>query len=122
MREVLEDAEMSVPITLLHDDGSESVMRGIVGRFPLIVGDLDAPSKLSAWVSSPANDALVVQARVTRRDGAIDAYTVLETEPTEGALYGDIMSATTEYALRFAGAVAALADFDPADFSAADFG
>ena len=122
MREVLEDADMSVPITLLHDDGSESVTRGIVGRFPLIVGDLDAPSKLSAWVSSPANEALVFEARVTRRDGASDVYTVMETEPTEGALYGDLMSATTEYALRFARAVAGVADFDPVDFAVADFG
>ena len=123
MREVLEDADMSVPITLLHDDGSETVTRGIVGRSPLIVEDLDAPSKLSAWVTSPANDALR-SLKSWSRGGTVPATFTrsMETEPTEGALYGDLMSATTEYALRFARAVAGVADFDPVDFAIADFG
>lgn len=122
MREVLEDADLSVPITLLHDGGSESATRGIVGRAPLIVDELDAPAKLSAWVPSPANEDRVREVQVTRRDGVRDVYTVLQIEPTTGAQYGNAMSETTEYGLRLIGVADTARDFDPADFSSADYG
>ena len=121
MREVLQDADLAVPIALIHEGGAETVTSGVVGRAPTGVDELQAPSRLSAWVPTPSRTERVQRVRVSRPDGAADIYRALEIEPTTGALYGNAMSETTEYLLRFDETAGLSVDFDPADFDTADF-
>ena len=118
MHEVLEDADLSFAVTLLHEDGTATATRGVIGQQPEGVGDIDAPSRLSCWVPTPASVSRVAQLRLERTLGTEDLYRILGIEPVAGALYD-----TTEFSVRFVSGQSALGqqDFAASDFAIADF-
>lgn len=86
---VLTDTDISVAITLYHDDGTTTDTRGVV-RFVSEADTLDA-SGWNAWTPTPANGSAVRRLTVTRPDGSgTDAYTSLRPggDRESGAMFG----------------------------------
>ena len=133
MNPALVDEDLSVPIVLIHYDGSETSTRGTVARYAQSEGQLDGAfsrSARNAFVPSPASDVAVSHVRVTDPGTGVAAvYRALDAEPLAGALWatGALLGETTRYQLLEhagdipASAIGTLFDFDPADFAAADF-
>ena len=119
---------LSVPIVLVHEDDDENESgrtptRGTVARLPENAEDLNAPSGLNAWTSTPVNTDRVREVIVTDPlTGARDTYLVLSEEPVGGALYSSVAWRTTRYGLREVSLGAPMMiDFSELDFAAADF-
>ena len=92
---------VAVDLTLQHEDGSSSPARGVLGREPAGEGELQAPSELSAWAKTPANESrvtgVIVSAAVA---GTEQRFGVLEVEPHAGALYSKHSREVTQYQVR----------------------
>ena len=92
---------VGVDLMLQHEDGSESLARGVLGREPVTDENLQAPSELSAWAKTPANESRVTGVLVPAAvAGTEQRFRVLEIEPHAGALYSRHGRATTQYRVR----------------------
>ena len=125
---VLTDADLSVAIVLGHEDGTETETRGMVGWQPE-ADALDTQSGMgSGWnatVPTPESASRVETLNVERTAGIVhDIFQVLYAERTAGALYSLLPSfdSTRYQIVHLESAAPAMVDFDPADFSSADFG
>ena len=128
VREVLTDEDLSVKIRVLFEDGAELPTRGIVAYAPpsdtLALAD-DRLTEWNAWIPTPENRSRASRIFVTPGDDPtlVDEYVVLYPARTAGAHYTAVAHDTTRYQLCLVEvAEAVMVDFDPADFSAVDFG
>lgn len=116
---VLSDPDLSVPITLVHENGSETATRGVVGRRPAgatgFEGSFD-DTGLTAWTPPPASRSPVASVRVADTE-----YETLESDETMGAVFASGAFGSARFLLREASAVTTARDFDPIDFSTEDF-
>ena len=122
MNAVLENSgplSLSVPITLEHDDGTETVTRGTVAFRPerdTLFGEDGKGSGWNLWTSTPATDSRVTRAHVRAPSGTL-TFQSLYSERITGALFGSVKRDTTRSQVCPVEVdVSASVDFDSSDF------
>ena len=119
LREVLTDADLSVPIRVVFEDGSEHETRGRVAYKPPI-DSLDL-SEWNAWIPTPEIASRAARLHVTR-GGVVGVFEVLYPERHGDAPYAVVSHDATRYQIcPVESAASATVDFDPVDFDIADF-
>ena len=118
---------LSIPLTLIYYDGGEVETRGVFSRLSQSSGELRAAfgeDGALAYTPVPDTPDQIEFVRLTE-DGREATYRVLDRETTGGAFMSVASLACTRFQLvgaMYDSDLAALVDFDPADFSAVDFG
>ena len=123
---VLEGSEFSVPITLHHYGGAETVTRGIFTRLPYSKGQFEgafSESGGNAWVSTPATRTEVEWVDVTNpATDVVTRYRALDEQRVRGPQLGSAPTESTRYQLiETTGPVVTPRDFSEVDFGG-DFG
>ena len=115
---------LSIPVTLHHDDGTETGTRATFGRAPADPTGLDdsfSETGIACWTPAPASSSRVRTIDASPAVGDPVSYAVIESDRTEGAVHSAIGWSTVRHLLREIAAAGSSVDFDLADFLGADF-